>query len=63
MVRVMSIPAAIAVLLTATVLAACGSGAASASSTKPRFDARWSALQTCLNKEEHGTVETTIHPL
>jgi hypothetical protein len=43
------------------MLSACGSGVAS-SSTKPKFDARWSALQVCLNKEEQGTVETVIHP-
>jgi hypothetical protein len=57
----MRITSAAAVWLAATLLSACGSGVAS-SSTKLKFDARWSALQSCLTKEEQGTVETVIHP-
>jgi len=48
---------AVAVVVAGALLAASGSGAST-----PKFDARWSALQTCLTDTEHGMLSNGIHP-
>ena len=45
------------VALAGGMRAATGSGASA-----PKFDARWSALQTCWNNTEHGSLSNSIHP-
>jgi hypothetical protein len=53
----MKVAWAAAVVMAGALLAASGSGAAA-----PKFDARWSALQTCLTDTEHGMLTNGIHP-
>jgi len=45
-------------VVSAGILVAASASAASA----PEFDARWSALQTCLSNTEHGMLSNGIHP-
>jgi len=53
----MSIARAVAVGVAAALLAASGSVAST-----PKFDARWSVLQSCLTDTEHGMLSNGIHP-
>ncbi len=53
----MRLASVVALVLVGGMVAASGSGAST-----PKFDARWSALQTCLTNTEHGSLSNGIHP-
>jgi hypothetical protein len=56
-IRDVKLASGLAVVSAGAILAASASAASA-----PEFDARWSALQTCLTDTEHGVLSNGIHP-
>lgn len=53
----MRLGSVVALVLVGGMVTASASGAST-----PKFDARWSALQTCLTNTEQGSLSNGIHP-